>query len=200
MRYCGTGEPGSSTGPLARRLLIGTLPGVVIGAVVRVYLVPGPKAFRLVAAAVLLPIGAWLIVLTIAPPKKRMVALSSRRIIAMAVVVGVVGGLYGIGGGSILAPILVGSGMAVATAAPAALASTFVTSIVGAATYAVLALQTSGSIAPQWTLGIACGLGGLIGGYLGARLQPRMPETALRLLLGTVAIAVAVAYIVQALT
>ncbi|MFG2133118.1 hypothetical protein ACGFNV_35780 [Streptomyces sp. NPDC048751] len=32
------------------------------------------------------------------------------------------------------------------------------------------------------------GLGGLIGGYLGARLQPHLLETALRLLLGTLAL------------
>ena len=66
----------------------------------------------------------------------------------MAVAVGVVGGIYGIGGGSILAPILVGSGLAVAEVAPAALASTFVTSIVGAATYALLATNASGSSHP----------------------------------------------------
>ena len=188
---------GQLTGPLARRLLIGTLPGVVIGAVVRVYLVPGPEAFRLVAAAVLMPIGVWLIIRTLSPSSGRPVGLTPRRITVMALVVGVVGGIYGIGGGSILAPILVGSGMAVATVAPAALASTFITSIIGAATYALLALRATGSIAPDWTLGIACGLGGLVGSYLGARLQPRMPETALRLLLGSVAVAVAIAYVVQ---
>ena len=42
------------------------------------------------------------------------------------------------------------------------------------------------------------GSGGLIGGYLGARLQPRMPETALRLLLGVLAVGLAVAYVVEA--
>ncbi|MGQ4380458.1 TSUP family transporter [Streptomyces sp. SAS_267] len=68
-----------------------------------------------------------------------------------------------------------------------ALASTFATSLLGASTYALLSLGHSGSIAPDWFLGLACGLGGLIGGYLGARLQPRMPETFLRLLLGTLA-------------
>lgn len=47
------------------------------------------------------------------------------------------GGIYKIGGGSLLGPILVGRGAPVATVAPAALASTFVTSIVGAATYAL---------------------------------------------------------------
>jgi uncharacterized protein len=187
------------TGPLTRLLLLGTLPGVVCGAVLRVYVVPGPTVFRLVAASVLMPTGIWLVWRSSHPPSEHH-RLSSRRIIHLALLVGLVGGVYGIGGGSILAPILVGSGMTVAMVAPAALASTFITSIVGAATYAVLATTTSGSIAPEWSVGIACGIGGLVGGYLGARLQPRLPERALRLLLGLVAAGVGIAYVVAVLT
>jgi uncharacterized protein len=188
---------GHLAGPLARRLLVGTVPGVVVGAVIRVYLVPGPRPFRLIAAAVLFLIGSWLIRRTLAP-RPNATALSDRQITGMALAVGVVGGIYGIGGGSILGPILVGSGMTVVTVAPAALASTFVTSIVGVATYAALASTTTGSIAPEWSVAMACGLGGLIGGYIGARLQPRLPETALRLLLGTLAIGIATVYVIQA--
>jgi uncharacterized membrane protein YfcA len=116
----------------------------------------------------------------------------------LALLVGVAGGIYGIGGGSILGPILVGSGMSVATVAPAALASTFATSVVGAVSYGLLAVVADGAIAPDWVLGLACGLGGLVGGYVGARLQPRMPDIALRLLLGLLAIGLAVAYVVEA--
>jgi hypothetical protein len=43
------------------------------------------------------------------------------------------------------------------------------------------------------------GARGLIGGYLGARLQTRLPERALRLLLGSLAIALAVLYLIQGL-
>jgi uncharacterized membrane protein YfcA len=87
-----------------------------------------------------------------------------------------------------------------AAVAPAALTSTLLTSIVGAGTYALLALVSTGSIAPDWTLGLACGLGGLLGGYLGAHLQPYLPDAALRLLLGSLAITLAIAYAVQALS
>jgi uncharacterized membrane protein YfcA len=189
---------GQLRGPLTCRLLIGTLPGVVIGAVVRVYLVPGPKVFRLLAAAVLLPIGIWLVQRSLSHAKEVHTPFSAQRITALAFVVGGVGGMYGIGGGSILGPLLVGSGMSVAVVAPAALASTFLTSIAGALTYMLLALGHSGSIAPEWTIGLACGIGGLVGGYVGARLQPLMPETALRLLLGSLAIALAILYVVEA--
>jgi uncharacterized membrane protein YfcA len=125
---------------------------------------------------------------------------SGRAVTAFALVVGVVGGIYGIGGGSILGPVLTGRGIPVTKVAPAALASTFLASVTGAITFAVLALfHQGGSIAPNWSLGLACGAGGLIGGYLGARLQPRVPEKALRLLLAAVAIALAALYIAQSL-
>jgi uncharacterized membrane protein YfcA len=114
----------------------------------------------------------------------------------LACVVGCAGGIYGIGGGSILGPILVGRGLPVAVVAPAALASTFVTSVAGAAAFAVLSLTGTGDIAPDWATGLLCGLGGLIGGYLGAHLQPRLPERGLRLVLGGLAVAVAIMYVV----
>jgi hypothetical protein len=115
---------------------------------------------------------------------------SNRFVVTLALGVGVVGGIYGIGGGSLLSPILVGRGMPVARVAPAALVSTLVTSIVGAVTYVALAVIAPGhDIAPDWTIGIAAGVGGLVGGYLGAHLQPALPDAVLRRLLGTLAIA-----------
>ena len=195
MRYRRTGQ---LAGPLTRRLLVGAVPGVVVGAFLRVHAVPGPAAFRLVAGVVLLSIGAWLIQRTLSRHPSSQASLSDQRITVMALLVGIVGGIYGIGGGSIIGPVLVGTGMAVSSVAPAALATTFVTSVVGAAAYGVLALTADGSIAPHWSVGVACGMGGFLGGYLGARLQPRLPEMALRLTLGTLAVLVAITYIGQA--
>ena len=192
---------GQLRGPLARNLVLGSAPGVVVGAVLRVYVADDPTVFKLVAAAVLLPTGVFILMSARRKGARRgRTSLSPRTITLAAFVVGIVGGVYGIGGGSILGPILVGSGMAVSRVAPAALASTFVASIVGVATFAVLQVNVSGSIAPDWSLGIACGLGGLCGGYLGASLQPRMPEEFLRTLLGLLAIILAVAYAIQAVT
>jgi uncharacterized protein len=193
------GRTGGLAGPLTRLLLIGTLPGVILGALIRVFAVPGPRVFRLIVAAVLLPLGLWLCVRATRPARRQPHSpLSPRTVVALAVAAGTVGGIYGIGGGSLLGPVLAGRGTPIAQVAPAVLASTFVTSIAGAATYALLALTTAGDIAPEWTLGLLCGLGGLAGGYLGARLQPHLPETALRLLLGGLATALAVLYLLQA--
>ncbi|MCW2549478.1 MAG: Membrane protein [Mycobacterium sp.] len=188
-------------GGLTRLLIAGTLPGVVAGSAIHVYFASGPRAFRLLAAAVLLPIGVWLCVGRPVRAKRqprRDTGIAPAALTALAVGVGVVGGIYGIGGGSILGPILVGSGVSITRVAPAALASTFVTSVVGAITYVLLALTASGSIAPNWALGLICGAGGLVGGYLGARLQARIPEAALRLLLGLLAVGLALAYILEA--
>ena len=186
---------------LVGRLLCGTVPGVVVGACVRVWLVPDARAFRLVAAVVLLALGSWLVVRTIRQGAETSAAPApgTPALVALSFAVGVLGGVYGIGGGSILAPILVGRGMRVADVAPAALASTFVTSVAGAITFAVIAQGVDGSIAPDWPIGLAAGVGGLAGGYLGARWSHLAPERALRLLLGALAIAVAVTYVVLAL-
>ena len=46
--------------PLTRLLVAGTLPGVIAGAVIRVEFLSGGRAFELVVAGVLLPLGLWL--------------------------------------------------------------------------------------------------------------------------------------------
>src|SRR6204780_1647229 len=56
-RYWRKGQTG---GRLALVLIAGTLPGVIAGSVIRVELIPSPKIFDFVVAAVLIPLGAWL--------------------------------------------------------------------------------------------------------------------------------------------
>ncbi|WP_395367124.1 TSUP family transporter [Streptomyces sp. YH02] len=195
---------GALRGTLARRLVLWTLPGVVVGAAVRVFALPGPGVFRALVAGLLLPLGVWLFLRTLRPARRRTGSEADEppapALAVLALAVGVVGGVYGIGGGSLLGPILAARGMPLLRVAPATLAATFTTSLAGAVAYAVLAEVSSGHVAPDWWLGLACGLGGLIGGYLGARLQPRLPETLLRLLLGTLAAALGALYAVPALT
>jgi len=49
-------------------------------------------------------------------------------------------------------------------------------------------------VAPDWRIGAALGVGGLIGGYCGARLQLRLPDDAIRRVLGAIVAAVGVRY------
>jgi uncharacterized membrane protein YfcA len=146
----------------------------------------------------LLPLGIWLAVTR--PPRPDVSAHPARVIpvpvlVVMAAAVGCVGGIYGIGGGSILAPILIGTGRRPAEVALAALAATFATSVAGVITYTILAVHQQGPVAPDWPTGIALGLGGLGGAYTGARLQPRLPDHLIRRLVGVLVIAIGARYL-----
>jgi uncharacterized protein len=79
--------------------------------------------------------------------------------------------------------------------APAALASTFVTSVAGVVTFTILSAQTRGSVAPNWPTGVARGVGGVLGSYMGARLQSRLPDLLIRRLLGILEIAIAIRFL-----
>lgn len=201
-----TGGALAESRPLTLRLLAGTLPGMVVGATVRVFAVPGEDVVRLLAVLLLAPIAVGLLRrsgsgrITRGPgPVATWVSRHQR---AAGFVVGVVGGIYGIGGGSLVAPLLVAGGLTVGVVAPAALAATWATSLVGAAVFTAWA-PVAGSVvgaavvAPAWGIGLACGVGGLIGGYLGAHARPHLPERVLRVGLGLAAAGISALYLVQ---
>ena len=191
-RYWRQGQAG---GRLALVLIAGTLPGVIAGSVIRVEMLPGPRVFDLVVSAVLLPLGIWLVATRPgrgpAPPRQ----IPAAALAVFASLVGCVGGIYGIGGGSILSPVLIGAGRPASEVAPAALASTFVTSVAGVVTFMILSIHQRISVAPVWSTGIALGIGGLAGGYLGARIQARLPEALIRRMVGVVVIAIGARYL-----
>lgn len=83
---------------------------------------------------------------------------------------GIAGGIYGIGGGSIVAPFFVTFfGLTVYTVARAALMGTFVTSVACVAFYQAIApFYPNLSVAPDWLLGALFGVGLMAGMYLGA--------------------------------
>jgi uncharacterized protein len=186
---------------LSALLIAGTLPGVVLGAIIRVEYLSGSRAFMFVAAGVLLPMGLWLLIgaQRMAPVRPEPGRRGRAMIAFLALVVGVVGGIYGIGGGSLLAPVLLAVGFSAYEVAPATLLATFLTSIVGIATFGALQLTHGDNVAPEWVLGVSMGLGGFAGSYAGARLQRRLPEASLRRLLGLIACLVAARYTQSAL-
>jgi len=154
--------------PLAWVTIIGTLPGVFIGAVVRIKYLPDPVSFKFFAGLVLLYLGVRLILDLIkkrgSPPtitkivdfNVKTLEFNFKRIgyefngrtyyagtmplAALSFVVGIIGGTYGIGGGAIIAPFFVAVfGLPVYTVAGAALLGTFITSIAGVLFYTLIA-------------------------------------------------------------
>jgi uncharacterized protein len=198
-RYWRQGQTG---GQLALLLIAGTVPGVIAGSVIRVELLPGPRVFDLVVAAALVPLGIWLALTKPAHEKasgRPVRLIPAPVLVVLAGMAGCIGGIYGIGGGSILAPILIGTGRQASHVAPAALASTFVTSVAGVITFTILSIHEPGSVAPDWDTGVALGIGGLAGAYTGARIQSHLPDALIRRLVGVLVIAIGARYLASGL-
>lgn len=202
--------------PLAWIVLIGTLPGMFLGAMVRSRYLVDPRAVKFFVGLVLLYLASRLFLAKSSSRGKQGVAqgvvktikISPRRVeyeflnhtyrfrpwavLLLGVIVGLIGGIYGIGGGAIIAPFIIAMfGLPVYTIAGATMLSTFVTSLAGVASFEYLAVR------PDWALGALFGVGGLFGTYVGARLQKHLPEKWIRHFLGVVVTGLAAGYIRQ---
>lgn len=125
---------------------------------------------------------------------------STLGMLLLAFVVGIIGGVYGIGGGAIIAPFCVAIfRLPVYTVAGAALAGTLMTSVAGVILYSVLPAPPGLPTQPDWALGLLFGLGGMAGMYLGARCQKFVPQKMLKLLLGGLLTLLALQYIFPAM-
>jgi hypothetical protein len=123
---------------------------------------------------------------------------STMGMFALAAVVGVIGGTYGIGGGAIIAPFCVAVfNLPVYTVAGAALMGTFLTSIAGVFFYSVIPAQAGLATRPDWLLGVLFGAGGFAGMYVGARLQKFVPQKFIKAMLGLIIVFLAGQYILQ---
>lgn len=115
----------------------------------------------------------------------------------LALIIGIIGGAYGIGGGAILAPFCITFfHLPVYTIAGATLMGTFITSFAGALFFTFIPIAGAFH-RPDWLLGILFGLGGFVGMYFGARLQKYLPQKFIKGLIGTIIIYVAITYILQ---
>lgn len=229
---------------------VGTIPGVIIGAWIRISYLPDPKAFKLFVGLVLLYMGYRLVSDVLGWNKKTKAqnallnkkfseqvsrlkqsnmsrlqsglspeavvktkrfslsrveyefwdttySFSTIAVFLLSIVVGLIGGIYGIGGGSIIAPFCVSIfALPVYTVAGAALASTFITSVAGVIYYQILAISTP-SVAPDWLLGLLFGLGGIAGTYVGAYFQKFLPEKFVKILLSILVCVLAISYVLQ---
>ncbi len=118
-------------------------------------------------------------------------------VLGLSLIVGVVGGAYGIGGGAIMAPFCIAvMRLPPFVVAGASLLSTWVTSVMGAFFYAFVPLGASGNTSPDWLLGLLFGLGGMFGVYVGARLQNVVPAFVVKVILGVALTFIAARYLV----
>jgi len=214
--------------PLALAITIGTLPGVLAGYYIRVRYLPDPRGFKLFVGIILLYIGVRVVkkimqkdrettagikgdfrVSNVTYSLTRMgfdfqthrVEFSLAAIVFLALVVGVIGGIYGIGGGAIIAPFCVAFlNIPVHTVAGAAMFGTFATSIIGVAIYSLIPFYNGQPAPPDWLLGVLFGFGGLLGMYLGASCQKYVPERTIQAILAIIIFAVSARYIMQYFT
>jgi uncharacterized membrane protein YfcA len=117
-------------------------------------------------------------------------------IMSLAFVVGIIGGVYGIGGGAIIAPFCVAVlGLPIHTVAGATLLGTLVSSVAGVVFYSIIPSELN--TLPDWPLGLLFGLGGFMGMYLGARAQKHVPQKHIKVVLGAVILALSLKYILS---
>ncbi len=233
-------KEGRMVWPLTWVVIAGTIPGVLLGVVLRVKYLHNPVYFKLFAGVVLLSIG-YLMVRSLVKrdalkrgkgsSEKRFQELMAKQreskrsgcadeasdaetlhkvvvehfglrsvdytfcgekisaptlgIFSLSAIVGIIGGIYGIGGGSIIAPFFVAVfHLPVYTIAGACLMGTFLTSLTATIMFQVVSFyQANTTVAPDWLLGALLGVGGMIGMYSGARLQKYVRAKLIKLLL-----------------
>lgn len=205
--------------PLVGAIALGSLPGVIVGVVLRTTVIANTAVFEpllgglLTALALHILWRAWRSAgaskrptsPSPAPPgavstgpgpgvssqeqRDETSSPTRRRVVgALAFLVGVLSGVFGIGGGSFMAPALKDAlRWPVRMIAGATLFSTFLTSLTGLPTFILLGALISGHqtpVYPYWGIGIALGSGGIIGSQLGVVLHVRLSERILTVLLG----------------
>ncbi len=223
-------KEGRMNWPLAWNIILGTIPGLVLGLFVRIRYLPDAKSFKLFVGCVLLYIGGRMLYQAVAGRETKTAEKSfetrmrqstrtsangesspdrpaiftrswslscteyeflgerfrfhTTGLFLLALVVGLIGGIYGVGGGAIIAPFLVSFfGLPVHTIAGAALMGTFVTSVGGVIFYELVgpyAALPGQVVRPDWILGLLFGLGGFVGMYLGASCQKYVPGSTIR--------------------
>ncbi len=202
--------------PLTLLITLGTFPGVIIGYFLRISLFRNLKNFKFLVGGVLLFIAIKLLYDLFFPreeasfspqaPKTYIFnykvlsfqygdttySLSSPLIIFISLVIGIIGGVYGIGGGAIMAPLLLAFfNISPYVFAGATLFGTFLTSVLG------VIIFTLGGHKPDFLLGLLFGLGGLLGLYLGAKFQKKFPQKLIRLILTFILLFISLQYILS---
>lgn len=204
-------------------IVAGSLPGALLGWYARVHWLTDPLVFRRFVAVVLAILGAKMILDLWRPvprgyPSPGAAAMGLRPlprsgnrghflfagavhsfpllgVLATSVLLNGLGVAYGVGGGSLMAPLLVGVfGLPIHAIAGATLTATLLSSVFGVLAFALMPAPEGVAAAPDWALGALFGVGGLVGTYLGARLQRHLPPRLLGGLLAALLAILAVRY------
>ena len=210
--------------PLMWTVTVAALPGLLLGYYIRVAYLPEPGDFKVFVGLVLLYISSKMLYDTFkkrnqqansgdgGPLRMKVTQSTLKRVeyefrgqthgfnrgplVLLSLLVGVVGGVYGIGGGAIIAPFCIGVlGLPVHTVAGATLMSTFLASIAGVTFYSTM--PSGLNTAPDWPLGALFGAGGLVGMYLGARAQKYVPQIIIKVMVGVAIFGVALKYMLK---
>ncbi len=209
--------------PVALIIVVGIVPGVLIGYYIRISFLPDPKSFKLFVGIVLFLVAMKLfkdsltrrsdgqiescnlddrvdrvllsIRETIFSFRNETHSFATVGLLSLAFLVGMIGGVYGIGGGSIIAPFLITLfKLPVYAIAGAVLLGTFTSSAAGVVFYSLIPIN--GAVAPpDWSLGILFGAGGLLGMYFGAKMQKYLPEKGIKFVLAAIVSFIACRYI-----
>ncbi|MCI5223563.1 MAG: sulfite exporter TauE/SafE family protein [Candidatus Electrothrix sp. AR4] len=213
--------------PLTWAVILGTLPGVLVGAVIRTRYLLDPTSFKHFIALVLLYIGIRLLKNTLKTTqdqiennhpveendivdntwfnikslgfsfRKQVYQVPTQPVMLLSLTVGLIGGIYGIGGGALIAPFFVSFfGLPIYTVAGAALMGTMITSFAGVLFFHIIAVFfPEAAIAPDWGLGLLFGLGGSAGMYCGARVQRFIPARLIQIILTCSILFIALRYL-----
>jgi uncharacterized protein len=205
-------------------VVLGTMPGVFVGAIIRLEYFPDPDTFKIFAGFVLMYLCVRMLQGMIQKKGSNKKPLDSTDfakvttfnlkkleyefmgesysipvipVFFISLVIGVIGGIYGIGGGAMMAPIMVSVfGLPVYTIAASMLMGTFMTSVVAVVFFQVLSFYyPEMQVAPDWITGLLFGVGGLAGIFLGAKFQRYFPEKFIKIVLVVCLGIVAVRYI-----
>ncbi len=195
---------------LAVSILAGSIPGIVLGSLLRIDFMP-ESVFKKFVGIVLLYFGFRLVI-----ARKRRYDIGEVRIVKRSLIrmefefggktfsfsppiitglsflIGIVAGAYGVGGGALITPLLVTTfGLPIYVTAGATLLSTFVSSSVGVVSYTIMGYP------PNLRLAFLFGIGGFAGMYCGARMQRKMSEKAVRIMLAFLVFALAFRYLLN---
>ncbi len=197
--------------PLAKALTFGAFPGVVLGVLTRCYIVTDSELFKKYAACIIIyliwrmgkdlfrkdlarkkPTNPDSLVIIEDSPEKcvfsfdgKEYSYSTKSIFFLSGIIAFFGGIYGIGGGAIVAPFLLSYyKLPVYVTSGATLFCTYISSVLGVIIYYILAfIHPERAFMPDFMLGTLFGIGGLIGMSLGARAQKYLSSRFITLLI-----------------